>query len=342
MALHDKIKELRKTLSAKGKKPVPLAFQGVTKERITDVLREFDCFNADQRDAVFALLDNVSPSFYSLQYKNIPTSLRFCDGATVAHVACHFGILQRGEGKSDREGRDAWLKPLWDIVAIEKVFYDKANGLFIPGHPIAKSPYTAYRLADSFKAILAAPENKWRKQLKGWIKEDAKRQRLELQATMAIASRAKVDTKHSNLIAACRDHYAPHFLPGYEVLYIDDSDGERISEPERDKLYRAGITIELSDAMPDVLLWHPKTDHLWVIEAVTSDGEVDNHKVAQMMALAKRYKKSGVGFTTAYQTWNAAARRQGKCKNIAPGTYIWIQEDPSKHYLAEAFNARKS
>jgi hypothetical protein len=92
--------------------------------------------------------------------------------------------------------------------------------------------------------------------------------------------------------------------------------------------------------MPDVLLWNKTTDHLWVIEAVTSDGEVDNHKVAQMSALAKRSGKSGVGFTTAYQTWSAAAKRQGKYKNIAPGTYIWIQEDPSKHYLAESFNAR--
>jgi hypothetical protein len=92
--------------------------------------------------------------------------------------------------------------------------------------------------------------------------------------------------------------------------------------------------------MPDVLLWNKTTDHLWVIEAVTSDGEVDNYKVAQMSALAERSGKSGVGFTTAYHTWSAAARRQGKYKNIAPGTYIWIQEDPSKHYLAEAFNVR--
>jgi hypothetical protein len=340
MLLQDTVNNLLKTLSAQGKDPVPSAFQGVTKDRITDVLREIDCYTADQRDAVFALLDDVSPSFYSLQYKNFPSSIRFCEGATVAHVGCHFGILQRGEGKSDREGRDAWLKPLWDIVAIEKVFYDKANCQFIPGHPIAKSPYTAYRLAESFKAILAAPKNKWRKLLKDWIKEDAKRQRLELQAALAKESRSRVDTKHSDLIVACRDHYAPHFLPGYEVLYIDDSDGERISEPERDNLYRASITIGLGDAMPDVLLWNKTTDHLWVIEAVTSDGEVDNHKVAQMSALAKRSGKSGVGFTTAYQTWSAAARRQGKYKNIAPGTYIWIQEDPSKHYLAESFNAR--
>lgn len=341
MALQDKINKLRIDILAQGNDPVPAAYQSVTKDRIADVLREVDRYTTDQCDAVFALLDNVSASFYSLQYKHFPASIKFCEGATVAHVGCHFGILQRGEGKSDREGRDYWLKPLWEIGAIEKVFYDKANGKFIPGHPIAKSPYTAYRLADSFKTILLAPDNKWRKLLKDWITEDAIRQRLELQATLAKASLAKVDRKHSDLIGACRDHYAPHFLQGYRVLYIDDSDGERVSEPDRDNLYRAGITIGLDDSMPDVLLWNPKTDHLWVIEAVASDGEVDNHKVAQLTALAVRCGKSGVGFTTAYQTWSVAAKRQRKHKNIAPGTYIWIQEDPSKHYLAEAFNTRK-
>jgi hypothetical protein len=338
MALQDKIKKLREDILAQENNPVPASYQGVTKDRITDVLREIDRFTTDQCDAVFALLDDMSPSFYSLQFKNFPKSIKFCNGATVAHVGCHFGILQRGGGKPDREGRDYWLKPLWEIGAIEKVFFDKTVCLFIPGHPVAKSPYSAYRLADSFKAILTAPENKWHKLLNIWIKSDVVRQRLELQAKLAETSRAQVDTKHCDLILACRDHYAPHFLTNYEVIYIDDSDGDRVSEPERKKLYHAGIKLGLEDAIPDILLWNQKTDHLWVIEAVISDGEVDNHKVVQITALAKRSGKSGVGFTTAYQTWSAAAKRQGKYKNIAPNSYIWIQEDPSKHYLAKAFN----
>lgn len=331
---------LRTDALAQGENPAPETYQGVSKDRITAVLQAIDLYSTDLRDAVFALLDDVNASFYSLQYKNFPVNIKFCEGATVAHVGCHFGILQRGEGKSDREGRDYWLKPLWGIGAIEKVFFDKADSRFILGHPVAKSPYTAYRLAKDFKTILKAPEKKWRTLLHSWIQKDKIRQRLELQARLAEASRTRVDTKHSDLIQACQEYYAPHFLPAYEVIYVDKSDGDRVSEPERQNLYRAGITLEPDDAIPDILLWNAKTDHLWVIEAVTSDGEVDQHKVDQMNSLAKRSGKSGVGFTTAYQTWSTAARRQGKYKNIAPGTYIWIQEDPSKHYLAEAFNDR--
>ena len=92
----------------------------------------------------------------------------------------------------------------------------------------------------------------------------------------------------------------------------------------------AGVELTLADAMPDALLWNPDTDQLWVIEAVTSDGEVDIHKVNQMKSLADRCKKSGIGFTTTYRTWKEAAARQGKHTNIAVETYIWIQESAKK------------
>lgn len=336
MALEDNVLKLRKEALAKRRKPVPDAYQGVTKDRIKAVLNEIDRYTVDRCDTVFALLDDEHESWFT----SAPTGTTFCDGASTAHIACHVGILQRGERKLDREGRDYWLKPLWEIAAIEKVFFDSKTKMFIPGHPIAKSSSSAYRLSDEFKAILKAPDKKWRAMLREWIEEDQIRRRLELQARAAESSRSQVETKHSDLIRAACDYYVPHFLPGYEIIYIDDADGERVREPDRDNLYKAGIKIGLEDSMPDVLLWNRKTDRLWVIEAVVSDGEVDHHKVTNLTALATRSGKAGIDFTTAYQTWNAAARRQGKHKNIAPGTYIWIQEDPSKHYLAEAFKPK--
>ena len=74
-----------------------------------------------------------------------------------------------------------------------------------------------------------------------------------------------------------------------------------------------------------------------MIEAVTSDGEVDEHKVRRMVAFANRHAKDGVGFTTAYPTWKIAAQRQSAHKNIPPSTYVWIREDGSKHYRSEEF-----
>ncbi len=91
----------------------------------------------------------------------------------------------------------------------------------------------------------------------------------------------------------------------------------------------------LSDAWPDVLLWNPDSDELWVIEAVTSDGEVDLTKVESLTRLARRAGKSGIGVTTAYPSWKVAAARQRKFKNVAPNTYLWILEDASRQFRVE-------
>lgn len=326
MALHDRIQQIRDSLISDGKSPVPGSLRGVTKERIADVLRRISRCQPDMIDAVFALLDDQQPSWFP----KAPPDAHFCTGASTAHIACHIGILQRGKGKLDREGRDYWLKPLWEIGAIEKVYLDASANAFRDGHPIAKSQNSAYRLAESFVRILAAPETDFPAMLDQWVAEDAVRGRLELQARLAQQSSEAVGSKHQQLIQSVIDVYVPRFLPGFQVLYVDDADGDRITDEERKQLQEAGIVLQLGDAVPDVLLYDPSGKQLWVIEAVTSDGEVDLHKVNQMTVVATRAGIASVGFTTAYPTWQVAASRQSRHKNIPPETYIWIAEDPAK------------
>jgi len=278
-------------------------------------------------DCVFALLDDETPSWFP----KAPVGATFADGASTAHLACHIGVLQRGRTKLDREGRDYWIKPLRDLGGFEAVTL--LDGAFVPGHVKAKSPNSGYRLSESFVAILQAPADEWESLLVAWAAKDAARERLTFQAEMAETARLLVDSGHAELIAASVQHYAPRFLPGYRVLYVDDSDGDRISDAERAAMAEAGAMLTLDDPMPDVLLWHPETDWIWVIEAVTSDGEVDAHKVAGMKRFAERCGKAGVGFTTTYRTWKEAAARQGTHRNIAVSTYIWIQADPAKQLL---------
>lgn len=59
MALEEDVTQLRKKALAQRRKPVPDVFQGVTKERIADVLREIDRYTPDCADTVFALLDDA-------------------------------------------------------------------------------------------------------------------------------------------------------------------------------------------------------------------------------------------------------------------------------------------
>jgi hypothetical protein len=109
MALHDEVAKRREELVRNGGSPVPETLQGVTKEKIREVLGRLDLsHNADLVDGVFALLDDQTDSWFS----KAPAGTKFCHGASTAHLACHIGILQRGNGKLDREGRDYWIKPL--------------------------------------------------------------------------------------------------------------------------------------------------------------------------------------------------------------------------------------
>ena len=171
--------------------------------------------------------------------------------------------------------------------------------------------------------------------LEDWSNSESTRARLRLQAAIALETASKVHSDHAYLIAACVATYAPRYLPSYRVVYTDTSDGDRVTAKEREALRLAGVSLGLSDPMPDVILWDPPADRFWIIEAVTSDGEVDLQKLAAVRKWAERHSKILAGCTTAYATWKAAAVRQGKHKNLAPGTYLWILEDAGRQYRVQ-------
>ena len=327
MSIEDLMIARRTAVQNSGEKVVPDSYQGVTKQRVREVLAVIDQCNDNKVDVVYSLLCD-EPSWYPRAAKQ---ELRFCDGASVAHIGTHVGILQRERNiKLDREGRDYWLKPFFEIGAIEKVYLD-SNCEFSSGHPVAKSANSAYRLAKGFLEILQSPEDDWSVLAKRWMDEDVKRERLALQASQAKETADSIETPHSRLIRLSHEVYASRFLKDYDVIYVDDGDGDRITKTESKVLQEAGLELTIENSMPDVLLLNRKTNHLWVIEAVTSDGEVDIHKKQSLEAFAERNGKSGVGFTTTYLTWKKAAARQSASKNLADDTYLWIHEDPSRN-----------
>ncbi len=217
---------------------MPDALQGVTKDRIRAVLQYLHLgSNADLVDCTFALLDDQTASWFS----KAPDGTTIADGASTAHLACHIGILQRDSGKLDRKGRDYWIKPLRELGGFEAITLE--NGEFIPGHVKAKSPNSCYRLDEALKAVLKAPQDAWRDMLAEWARDDVSRERRAFQAEMAEAARKLIDSGHAHLIKASVENYAPRFLLGYQLLYVDDADGDRISDAERAKMAEAGVAL---------------------------------------------------------------------------------------------------
>ncbi len=62
MKLEDK---LRSDVASKNFQRLPAALQGITKERITEVLQALDRASRDRVDAIFALLDDITQISFS-------------------------------------------------------------------------------------------------------------------------------------------------------------------------------------------------------------------------------------------------------------------------------------
>ena len=303
------------------------SYQNITLADIESVLRRLNQFSNDKRDVIWSLLNSAFPSPFAN-----PTGYSIADGASIAQIGCYVGILMRHGGKLDREGRDYWVKPLIDeIAAIERVTF--SDGVFVSGHLKAKSPNSAYRLTDAFKRLLVSVEtDHFAESLEEYIRNVD--QRLAVFAELERASRENIGISgHKRLIQDSINVYAQTFLPGYIPLFTDFADGDRVTEEERAALDQYGIVFgTIDDMWPDAILYNPAEEKLWFIEAVTSDGEADLHKVEGLQTICNNSGKIYGGTTTTYETWKCLASRQQSENNLAPGTYIWIRECPNKHF----------
>ncbi len=301
-------------------------YQSIKSDNIEHLLTKIGRFTPDICDVVWCLLNNEFPSLF-------PKAENFtlADGASVAHIGGYVGILMRGGNRLDREGRDYWIKPLREIGAIEEVTYQ--NGEFLAGHIKAKSPNSSYRLSRSFITLLQQVGTpNFEKKLNEWISEESINTRLSIHLEAAKENKMnQSDSSHKQLIYDSVNIYSKHFLTGYIPVFVDAEDGDRITEEEMLLLDKYQISFgRLDDVWPDVILYNEELDSLWFIEAVTSDGEVDGHKMQGLHRICKHSEKTFGGATTTYLDWKKFAQRQKKENNLALESYVWIKESPEK------------
>ena len=79
--------------------------------------------------------------------------------------------------------------------------------------------------------------------------------------------------EHNALQVAIIEEFGPRFAPGAEVLYVGDTAKKHVIF-ERDQLARLGVPITEHDKLPDIVLYDPAKQWLFMIEAVTSHGPV--------------------------------------------------------------------
>jgi hypothetical protein len=302
-------------------------------ERIRAVLKALNLYS-DQRAAVLMVLtdDSIPHHHPALAAARLPLGACGTTAQIFQHVVKY---LSSSVSKLDREGRDFYVAPLHRPgMLIERVQVPakkerEASGeLLVEGWPKAKNRYSGHRVTADVRQMLAAPEEQFGDLLQRFLSADAMRER-QARAAKA-AERVASDSPHAELIRVARDAQIAELAREgreYVCIYIDDTDGDRVSETEAAELDGRGLTFGGNWRYPDALLVDDEAREVWIIDAVTSDGEVDESRAADFREAFAERGWDVAGFTTAYRTYAEMVRRQAIVKNLAYGSNVWIAED---------------
>ncbi|HEY0391589.1 MAG TPA: BsuBI/PstI family type II restriction endonuclease [Solirubrobacterales bacterium] len=251
-----------------------------------------------------------------------------------------------GRGKRiDRETRDYVFPQLIDVGLVERIHInsqaraEETGQLFVRGeHPVAKSPNSGYVLTeDAQQLLMEVTDEQWPGALSVWLSRSKERrqQLLKKRARDAVAVAAP-SSKHSVLIEQCVDALLASVAEGFELVFVDDADGDRVQERWQDRLEDLDLVPDLDSRWPDAILFSPTKQAVWFVDAVISDGEIDEFRAKDLRPWAEKRGYHVEGMTTAYETWKRASSRQASQANLAIGTTLWIAEDGGKLFEVQS------
>lgn len=130
--------------------------------------------------------------------------------------------------------------------------------------------------------------------------------------------------KHSALIKAIIDNFGPRYAPGGQIIYVGDT-GDKWGHFDIEGLKNLGIEVNTHGKMPDVVIYYPKKNWLFLIEAVTSHGPVDGKRHDELSHLFRGGCAAGLVYVTAFPTRAEMARF---LSDISWETEVWVAEAP--------------
>lgn len=140
--------------------------------------------------------------------------------------------------------------------------------------------------------------------------------------------------EHSELIKHIIESFAPRFVPGGLLVYVGDT-GEKWGYFDEPLLKSLGVIVDSHGKMPDVVVYCPKREWLFLAESVTSHGPVDGKRHEE---LARLFSKSSAGlvYVTAFPNRSIMARYLA---DIAWETEVWVSDAPSHliHFNGDRF-----
>ena len=140
--------------------------------------------------------------------------------------------------------------------------------------------------------------------------------------------------KHNEVQKAIVEVFAPRFAPGARLLYLGDTEKKDLFV-DRARLAELGIPITDHDKLPDVLLYDPEREWLFLIEAVTSHGPVSPSRMVDLESMLVACPADPV-YVSAFPDFGEFRKHM---TNIAWETEVWLCDTPDHliHYDGDRF-----
>jgi|YNPMSStandDraft_1061717.scaffolds.fasta_scaffold12411_2 hypothetical protein len=230
-----------------------------------------------------------------------------------------------------------------ETIRDEAVKYFAAAGLLLtnpdqPDRPRNSGKYAYQIEGRTLELLQCYGKEEWEMTLDKYLKEREQiRRELERARNIPVTLSPGKEISLSpggqnNLIKNIIEEFCPRFAKEGVVIYIGDASGAYI---DKDYANCLGMTIEPDQKMPDVLVYDPGRDWLFVIEAVTSSGSIDGKRRKELKELFQCYKVSLI-FVTAFENRKKMRRFLDQ---ISWDTEVWIASNPDHliHFDGERF-----
>lgn len=253
----------------------------------------------------------------------LPSHACLADGARI-HDILEFVRSDYGRkvAENTRESyRKASLRPLMDA------------GWVVRHRLSTNDPNTYYRLHDELAQLVASVPGPERDRLSANLRIVGKRIKKKGAGEGDVVVRVLSDRiftlspgAHNELEKAIAETLAPAILAQSVVVYLGDT-APRAGYQDRTLMRRLNLPIDITESLPDVVIFSPERNRLLIVEAVTSTGPIDTLRLEQLRTFCQGPSRLGIeiDFMTAFPTRKDLRRF---LEEIAWGTGVWIADEP--------------
>jgi type II restriction enzyme len=140
--------------------------------------------------------------------------------------------------------------------------------------------------------------------------------------------------QHNQLQALVIEQFAPHFASGSVLLYLGDT-ADKDLYLATEQLLNLGIPVQEHGKLPDIILYLPSPNWIYLIEAVTSHGPMTPKRILELNEMLRNCGAKKI-FISAFLSF---AEFRKHVRNIAWETEVWIAEVPEHliHFNGDRF-----